>query len=537
MNNIENLEITQSNYIEDFNTPRHVSQLVLPIDYSLLLKEDDPIYSFYYIMDQIPLLDLEQEVKDKGRKPYDFSMMCKLVAFSYMQGQYSLRKIEDACVSNIRYHLLTNGQTPSYKTIGEFIKYRLGSNVKILLIRVVNVLKEEGLIDMSVAFIDGTKFQANANKYTFVWKKSVKNYLNQLQDKITKSINKLNDYIFLRYFSEFEVKERYTPEDIMKIMDWIMFIIREEGIELKDKSSKKKDPMQRFYMEFEGYEKKMLEYLEKIEICGERNSYSKTDHDATFMHLKEDYYGGTNKFHAAYNVQLVVSDEYITHIGVYDKPNDTKTFIPLMRDYKEAYGEMPLYPVADAGYGSYENYMFCIDNALKLVQKFNIYRTEHTKKYLSDIYNKNNWYRDEATGDYICPNWKRFKIVREYKITNSEYLRIDQIHSCSGGCVFCPLHSKCTDAAEGRTIVVNPILEEMREEVRKNLGSEQGKELKTRRSIEVEGAFGIIKNNWNYERIHRKGMEDVEKEMTWVAIGFNLRKFHNKRKQKLANIN
>lgn len=200
MNNIENLEITQSNYIEDFNTPRHVSQLVLPIDYSLLLKEDDPIYSFYYIMDQIPLLDLEQEVKDKGRKPYDFSMMCKLVAFSYMQGQYSLRKIEDACVSNIRYHLLTNGQTPSYKTIGEFIKYRLGSNVKILLIRVVNVLKEEGLIDMSVAFIDGTKFQANANKYTFVWKKSVKNYLNQLQDKITKSINKLNDYIFLRYF-------------------------------------------------------------------------------------------------------------------------------------------------------------------------------------------------------------------------------------------------------------------------------------------------------------------------------------------------
>lgn len=311
-------------------------------------------------------------------------------------------------------------------------------------------------------------------------------------------------------------------------MDWIMFIIREEGIELKDKSSKKKDPMQRFYMEFEGYEKKMLEYLEKIEICGERNSYSKTDHDATFMHLKEDYYGGTNKFHVAYNVQLVVSDEYITHIGVYDKPNDTKTFIPLMRDYKEAYGEIPLYPVADAGYGSYENYMFCIDNALKLVQKFNIYRTEHTKKYLSDIYNKNNWYRDEATGDYICPNWKRFKIVREYKITNSEYLRIDQIHSCSGGCVFCPLHSKCTDAAEGRTIVVNPILEEMREEVRKNLGSEQGKELKTRRSIEVEGAFGIIKNNWNYERIHRKGMEDVEKEMTWVAIGFNLRKFHNK---------
>lgn len=532
---METSTLAQSNYTTKCNT----SQLVLPLDFSLLLKEDDPIFSFNEVMDKVALLDLEQEVKRLGRNPYDFRMMCKLICFAYMQNLFSLRDIEYACIHDIHFHLLTGGQTPSHKTIGEFIKYRIGNNIKELFYRVVKAIKELDDIDMSVSFLDGTKFQANANKYTFVWKRAVMKYLNRMQLKITESINDLNDHILLRYGKEFDIKEKYTPKDILEIMDWLMAVAKAENIEFKEKSDRKKHPIQRFYNEFIEYETRMLVYLEKIEICGDRNSYSKTDNDATFMHLKEDYYGGTNLFHAAYNIQLMVSDEYITDIGVFNKPNDVNTFIPMMLQHQKAYGELPKNPVADAGYGSYDNYFFCIKNSMNLTMKFNTYSLEKTPKYLNKIYNKDNWYRDEATGDFICPNFKRFRPVKDTVNKRGEYTRIDQIHSCGDKCIFCPLHGECTKSCHGRTIVVNPILEEMKAEVRKNLGTEEGKILKSRRSAEVEGTFGIIKNNWGYDRIHRKGQENVEIEMYLIGIGFNLRKYHHKkmRKQKKELLN
>ena len=161
---METCDFKQSNYTTKCNT----SQLVLPLDFSLILKEDDPIFSFNSIMDEVSLLDLEQEVNIKGRNPYDFRMMCKLVSFSYMEGNFSLRDMAEACIHDIRYHILTGGQSPSHKTIGEFIKYRLGGNIRILFRRVVEVLKEKENVDMSITFIDGTKLQANANWYEFI---------------------------------------------------------------------------------------------------------------------------------------------------------------------------------------------------------------------------------------------------------------------------------------------------------------------------------------------------------------------------------
>lgn len=525
---MKNTTNPEPNYSHNYNT----SQLVLPLDFSLLLKEDDPIFSFNEVLDQVALLDLEQEVKQLGRNPYDFRMMCKLICFAYMQNYFSLRKIEYACIHDIHFHLLTGGATPSHKTIGEFIKYRLGKNIQTLFHRVVMAIRQSDDIDMSVSFIDGTKLQANANKYTFVWRRAVLKYLNKMQLKITETINDLNDHILLRYGKVFEVKEKYTPKDILEIMDWLMEIAKAEHIEFKEKSDRKKHPIQRFYNEFIEYETRMLEYLEKIEICGKRNSYSKTDHSATFMHLKEDYYGGTNLFHAAYNIQLMVSDEYITDIGVYNHANDVHTLIPMLLAHKEAYGELPKKPVADAGYGSYDNYMFCIKNGQDLTMKYHTYSLEKTPKYQNKIFNKDNWYRDEVTGDYICPNFKRFRPEKERINRKSQYTRIDQVHSCKEGCLFCPMHEQCTKSRYGRKIIVNPILEEMKAEVRKNLGSEEGKRLKTRRSAEVEGVFGIIKNNWGYDRIHRKGQENVEIEMYLIGIGFNLRKYHYKKKRK-----
>ena len=522
---MKSTKIKQPNYTKKCNT----SQLVLPLDFSLFLDENDPVFSFNAIMDKVSLLDLEKENYDKGRNPYDFRVMCKLVAFSYMNMNFSLRDMANACKNDLRYHVLSGGQTPSHQTFGAFMKYRIGDNISILFKRVFEAIKEELDLDTSIAFIDGTKLQANANKYTFVWRKAVCKYLARLHNKITDSINELNTFIMLKYNIQFEIKENYEPKDIVAIVDWLKEVAKEENIVFVDQTNRNKHPIQRLYNTFYQYQTKMLDYLDKIETCGKRNSYSETDKDATFMHLKEDYYGGTNLFHAAYNIQIMVSDEFISHIGVFDTPGDTTTFIPMLETYKDIYGEMPVNTVADAGYGSYDNYMFCIENKLNLVQKFNVYSIEKTSKYKNKIFSKNNWYRDEVTGDYICPNWKRFTLDSEVISKRSKYTRIDQKLTCGDGCVGCPLHGQCTKSSKGRSIIHNPILEEMKEEVRKNLGSEEGKELKKRRSAEVEGAFGIIKNNWNYDRIHRRGRKNVKNEVLWISLGFNLRKYHNKR--------
>lgn len=357
-------------------------------------------------------------------------MMCKLVCFSYIQGYYSLRDMAKACITDIRFHILTSGHTPSHQTFGEFINRRLGKNTKELFKRVMLAIKEVEDVDMSISFIDGTKLQANANKYTFVWKRTVMKYLANLHNKITTAIEELNTYSIPTYLTEFDTKEKYQPEDIITIMNWLMTHAKQEKVELKGKSDKGKHPLQRHYHTFIEYEVKMMEYLEKIEICGEsRNSFSKTDPDATFLHLKEDYYGGTNLFHATYNIQIMVSDEYITHVGIYDRLADYKTFIPMMESYHEMYEEYPMKPVVDAGYGGYDNYMYCMEKEMELVQKFNGYSNEKGSKYKKQIFRKENWYRDEETGDYICPNFKRFEYKKEIKtIEGDTYKSIIFIH-------------------------------------------------------------------------------------------------------------
>ena len=130
-----------------------------------MLKEDDPIFSFNSIKDKVSLLGLEQEAYKLGRNPYDFRMMCKLVAFSYMTGNFSLREMAYACIHDIRYHIITGGQTPSHKTIGQFIKYRLGNNIKILFKRIVEILKEEENIDLFLMEQNDRSMPTNIHLY------------------------------------------------------------------------------------------------------------------------------------------------------------------------------------------------------------------------------------------------------------------------------------------------------------------------------------------------------------------------------------
>ena len=274
----------------------------------------------------------------------------------------------------------------------------------------------------------------------------------------------------------------------------------------------------------------MEEYVEKIKICGEeRNSYSKTDHSATFMRIKKDYMGN-DQLLPAYNVQVGVADEYIAVVDVNQYRSDMDCFIPLMNKFYTTYGFYPKYPVADAGYGSYNNYIFCEQHGMKKYMKFPMFKKETTdKKYHEDPFRAVN-FPIGKDGIMRCPNGKRFYLQYQKNVKGNKYGRQEEVYQCED-CSICPYAEQCKKTDKNRTVRINRELTAMHQEVIENLESIQGALLRMNRSIQAEGTFGIMKNDRWYKRIVRRGIKSVLLEVFLVSIGHNLYKYHNKQKK------
>ena len=274
----------------------------------------------------------------------------------------------------------------------------------------------------------------------------------------------------------------------------------------------------------------MEEYVEKIKICGEeRNSYSKTDHSATFMRIKKDYMGN-DQLLPAYNVQVGVADEYIAVVDVNQYRSDMDCFIPLMNKFYTTYGFYPKYPVADAGYGSYNNYIFCEQHGMKKYMKFPMFKKETTdKKYHEDPFRAVN-FPIGKDGIMRCPNGKRFYLQYQKNVKGNKYGRQEEVYQCED-CSSCPYAEQCKKTDKNCTVRINRELTAMHQEVIENLESIQGALLRMNRSIQAEGTFDIMKNDRWYKRIVRRGIKSVLLEVFLVSIGHNLYKYHNKQKK------
>jgi hypothetical protein len=285
----------------------------------------------------------------------------------------------------------------------------------------------------------------------------------------------------------------------------------------------------------EGYLIRLKKYAEQIAICGdERNSYSKTDHDASFMRLKRDYMGN-DQLLPAYNMQVGICDEYIAVIDAKQYASDMDCFVPLMEKFQQHYGRYPEYPVADAGYGSYNNYLFCEEKGIRKYMKFTMYEKKvKDSRYRDDPFRVFNFNRDES-GALVCPNGRRFFHYKDVPVRGNKYGRTEELHMCES-CEGCPYRKQCYKGKNERRIVqLNRELSEFHEEVINNLESVHGALLRMNRSIQAEGTFGIIKWDRSYKRAYRRGLESVILEFTLVSCGFNLYKYHNKKRQRLES--
>lgn len=272
----------------------------------------------------------------------------------------------------------------------------------------------------------------------------------------------------------------------------------------------------------------MKEYAQRISTCGDnRNSYSKTDNGATFMRVKADYMGN-DQLLSAYNMQVAACDEYVAAIDVQQFASDMDCFVPLMEKFNNFYGQYPKYPVADAGYGSYNNYLCCEEHDMNKYMKFTMFKKEtDDKKYREDIFQVKNFSTNE-NGELVCPNNKKFIHVDDRPVRYNKYGRTEEIHECED-CSDCQYRDKCHKSHTNRRICLNRELSTFHQEVLQNLNCTHGGLLRINRSIQSEGVFAIMKWNRGYDRARRKGINNIILEFTLISIGFNLYKYHNKR--------
>jgi len=501
----------------------------LPVFIAESLEICDPVLAFDRIMEEI---GIEQYLKPEegsriGRPGYCRVNMLKTILYGFMDTGYaSLRELEDRCKVNLRYMYLMDSETPTYHCFGDFINEELAEGIEDIFKAVMKYICEKGHVDLQHVYIDGTKLEANANKYSWVWRKGTEKSRYKLFSKVTALLGEINEEITCAGI-HIETSTEYTPEQLQEVAERYAALVGIDRTQLKHGRGHHKSVQQRHYEKLVIYAKKLGEYVEKLRICGtERNSYSKTDHDATFMRMKRDYMGN-DQLLPGYNIQIAVADEYIAAVDVRQYRSDMDCFIPLMERFKALYGFYPRYPIADAGYGSYNNYIFCQEHGMEKFMKFPMYRKEtEDERYRSDPFRAVNFETDSA-GSLICPNGRRFRFAYRKPIKGNLYGRQEEVYECED-CSGCPYAERCKKTDRNRTIRLNLELTSMHREVLENLESVHGALLRMNRSIQAEGTFGILKQDRNYKRIVRRGLDFVKLELYLVSIGHNLYKFYNK---------
>ena len=502
----------------------------LPLFLSDYLDLLDPVLTFDRLMGGIDLNKYLTDIPEytTGRLRYNPVNMLKTVLFGFMTSGYcSLRELEDNCKVNIRFMYLMDHQTPSYRTFGYFINEILQDKIENIFNDINHAIFNEEHVDLQHLYIDGSKFEANANKYTWVWKKATEKFRYKLYEKITAEIEEINAEIAWSGV-QITTNPEYVPDYLNEIVEQLVLLWELDTSTFVYGSGKRKSKEQRHYEHLTTFCQKLQEYMQKIEICGpNRNSYSKTDNSATFMRIKTDYMGN-DQLLPAYNVQIGVADEYIAVVDVNHYRSDMDCFVPLMEHFKQTYGFYPKYPVADAGYGSYNNYIFCEQNGIEKYMKFPMFKKEtKDQKYHEDPFRAVNFRIDEQ-GVMRCPNDKAFHFLYRKNVRGNQYGRKEELYECED-CSGCPYAEKCKKTDKNRTVRINQELTSMHQEVIENLESIHGALLRMNRSIQAEGTFGIMKNDRWYKRIVRRGIHSVKLEVLLVAIGHNLYKYQKKK--------
>ena len=520
----------KKNITREYNTPY---QLKLPLEIEKIIEISDPVYTFCEVLEHIDLKRyLAVKESRTGRKRYDPEILLKVILFAFMEhGYVSVREIEKLCKTDIRFMwLLQDNDAPSFMTIDNFMNHCLSESIGDIFAEINKYIFGKENVDLDHVYIDGTKLVANANKYSWVWKKSSIKSRKKTFDKVTVLLEEINNEIIYQGV-RFDVRTEYAIEYLEQITEQYVKLTGITPSLIVRGIGHHKTKEQRNYDKLVEYTDKLKKYAKHIRTCGEeRNSYSKTDNDATFFRMKKDYMGN-DQLLPGYNIQLGICDEYIAVLDVKQYASDMDCFQPLMEKFNNTYHRYPMYPVADAGYGSFNNYLYCEEHGMKKYMKFTMFKKEtEDKDYHNNPYRAVNFPINE-NGNPVCPNGKEFHYLYSRPVRGNKFGRTEEMYQCED-CSGCLYKEKCCKCEGNRIVRINEELTLFHKEVLHNLNSVHGALLRMNRSIQAEGAFGTIKWNRAYKRARRKGLKGVILEISMISCGFNLHKYHLKKQIK-----
>ena len=505
----------------DYSKNGSYIQLSLPINTEYLIPVDDSVRHIDQVLEEIDYRELYLTYSSEGRNPVvSPKTLFKIMVYAYSQHIYSSREIEKACKLNLAFiYLLRGEKAPDHNTIARFRKKHLTSCIEGLLTQLVELLAGAYEIQFENLFIDGTKIEANANKYSFVWRGAVEKNEAKLQVKAAKYLKEELGYQV--------IPEYISSQYLKKVLNELVLLADSNGTEFVCGSGKRKSELQKSIETIADFKDRQQKYENARATFKGRNSYSKTDKDATFMHMKEDYMRN-GQLKPGYNIQVAVESEYIVGIDVSAERSDMRTLIPFLDKLKQNYGRNFDNLIADAGYESEENYDYLKRNNITPYIKPSNYEYSKTRKFQKDMEFRLAMEYNEQKDEYTCKGGRKLTYSEDrYKKGFTGYESTIKIYRCES-CEDCPYYGKCYKGKYTKSIQVSGTFDAFRQESRDNISSEKGIRLRINRSIQAEGVFGITKQDYGFKRFLMRGTENVRTEYLLLAIAFDLNKLHNR---------
>lgn len=488
--------------------------LLLPPSLDELVPENHMVRVVDAVIDRLDISDILSTYRGGGNSAFNPKMMLKVLVFAYLSNVYSSRRIEELLKRDIYFMWLAGMKRPDFRTINYYRGKRLKEGFDAVFTQVVRLLHEEGFVSLKVQYIDGTKIESVANKYTFVWRGSVEKYDARLKVKTDALLRQIEQNHAVEN-QENPVSEGLTAEEVAERVGRIREKVDADNLSKEERKALKQ-------IETDAVPR-LNRYKEQLETMGSRNSYSKTDHDATFMRMKEDaMLNGQLK--PGYNVQISTENQFITNFGIYQRPTDTLTMISYLESFKNRYGMQSEEIVADSGYGSEENYEYMFSNGMTPYVKYNMFHVEQRRGYRNNPFRVSNLFYNPHDDFYVCPMGQKMKFVRqERRYTASGYQQTVSVYRASR-CEGCPLRGQCHKSKRDRQIEVNHTLDDYKARARELLTSEHGLKHRSNRPIEPEAVFGQIKECGSFRRLRLKGLTGAKIDFGLKALAHNLRK-------------
>jgi hypothetical protein len=468
-------------------------------------------------------------------------MLIKVWLYGYCNRIYTSRQLARAIKEQIPFIWLAGAQQPTFKTLCEFRGHRLEGMIDTIFGEVLFLLVKEEYIDIEDLYIDGSKWEANANKHKLVFAKNAARYKEQVLERI----NALMAEIKLLEQAE---NERLGNKDlgVMGEGKSVSVILNSEQVSAQlihlndlieaasaDKGMRKAFEKRQKAIKKEG--EKLEKYEQQEKILERRNSYSKTDEDASLMKMKDE------QLLPGYNVQIGTNNQFVLNYTLSQNASDSVTLKAHMDKMDERLDELSARieeqgsveatlsverVCADAAYGTEENYVIMEKRGQEAYLKYQTWHMEYSGEMPKRRFRRENFAYDQQKDEFTCPDQRKLRYSGEKtEKSTTGYERTIRTYECES-CADCPFAQECKKGDGNRTVSFSPKYEAYKDKAREMLDSEEGQQMRSNRSIEVESTFGDIKYNMQHQRFILRGLSKVYIEFGLLAIAHNLRKVY-----------